>query len=90
MVSNGRSSCCGVKREIKTLLAALSVILFLQNCLDNDCTPSTIKVYGVGISVVHLPIDCCSVEKHKLVAGFLKGARQLHPSYPNLGDVLGA
>lgn len=44
--------------------------------------PSTLKVYVAAISVFHLPIDGRTVGKHRLVAGFLRGARQLCPSHP--------
>lgn len=59
---------------------------FLQDCLDNRHTPSTLKV--TAVSVFHLPIDCHSVGEHSLVAGVLRGARWPHRSRLNLVPVL--
>lgn len=67
------------------MTCAASIILsFLQDCLDNRHTPSTLKVYVAAVSVFHSPIDYHSVGEQSLVAGVLRGARWLHRSRPNL------
>lgn len=55
------------------MTCVVSIILsFLQDCLDNRHTPSTLKV---------------DVGEHSLVAGVLRGAKWLHRFRPNLVPV---
>lgn len=54
------------------------VLSFLQERLDDGCTPSTLKVYVAAISAFHNGFDRQSIGKSDLVIKFLRGARLLN------------
>jgi hypothetical protein len=60
------------------------VLVFLQERLERRLSPSTLKVYVAAIAAHHDTVDGKSLGKHDLIVRFLKGARRITPSRPNL------
>ena len=79
---SGFSSWCS-KKLFDPGSCEVSVILsFLQELVDADRSPSTLKVYVAAIAAHHAPVAGQSLGGNNLVVWFLKGARRLNPSRP--------
>ncbi|XP_056619862.1 uncharacterized protein LOC130434030 [Triplophysa dalaica] len=59
-----------------------SVLAFLQQRLESNLSPSTLKVYVAAIAAHHDLVEGKSLGRHDLIIRFLKGARRVNPPRP--------
>ena len=72
--------CCDQSPPVTAFAAPVrSVLIFLQDKLNQGLTFSTVKVYLGAISACHEGFDGKSVGKHPLVCRFMSGAKRARP-----------
>ncbi len=72
---------------LEPVTSDVSVVLsFLQEMLDKQRSPSTIKVYAAAIAAFHTPVAGRSVARDSAVIQYLGGAKIINP--PRLRTVL--
>jgi hypothetical protein len=70
-------------RDLDPVTSEISMVLsFLQELLDKQRSPSTVKVYASAIAAFHAPIAGRSVGRNSAVIQFIRGARRLNPPRP--------
>ncbi|XP_057180897.1 uncharacterized protein LOC130548268 [Triplophysa rosa] len=77
------STWCASRGEDPRSCAIGSVLSFLQERLETNLSPSTLKVYVAAIAAHHNSVAGKSLGQHDLVIRFLRGARRRNPPRPH-------
>ncbi|XP_057208045.1 uncharacterized protein LOC130565399 [Triplophysa rosa] len=75
-------SCCASRGEDPQRCAIGVMLSFLQERLEDNLSPSMLKVYVAAIAAHHDPVSGKSLRQHDLVIRFLRGARRLNKPQP--------